>query len=77
MPILYTRPAPPADDKRWTIVATRTCRLGDRPETRIEAVHAAPEAFDIPDDDALEFVGGTLGVLRPRPRRALARMTLT
>ncbi len=32
MPIPYTKPAPPTDDKRWKIVATRMRRLGDRPE---------------------------------------------
>ena len=37
MPIPYTKPAPPTDDKRWKIVATRMRRLGDRPEALIEA----------------------------------------
>lgn len=66
MPIPYTKPAPPTDDKRWKIVATRMRRLGDRPEALIEALHAAQEAFGYLDDDALEFVGDTLGVPHSR-----------
>jgi len=66
MPIPYTKPAPPSDDKRWKIVATRMRRLGDRPEALIEALHAAQEAFGYLDSDALEFVGDTLGVPHSR-----------
>ena len=54
MPIPYTKPAPPSDDKRWKIVATRMRRLGDRPEALIEALHAAQEAFGYLDSDALD-----------------------
>jgi bidirectional [NiFe] hydrogenase diaphorase subunit len=66
MPIPYAKPSPPNDDKRWKIVATRMRRLGDRPEALIEALHAAQEAFGFLDDDALEFVGDTLGVPHSR-----------
>ncbi len=66
MPIPYTKPAPPNDDKRWKIVATRMRRMGDQPEALIEALHAAQEAFGYLDDDALEFVGDTLGVPHSR-----------
>ncbi len=66
MPIPYRKPAPPSDDKRWKIVATRMRRLGDRPEALIEALHAAQEAFGYLDSDALEFVGDTLGVPHSR-----------
>ena len=66
MPIPYAKPAPPTDDKRWKIVATRMRRLGDRPEALIEALHAAQEAFGFLDDDALEYVGDTLGVPHSR-----------
>jgi bidirectional [NiFe] hydrogenase diaphorase subunit len=66
MPIPYTKPAPPNDDKRWKIVATRMRRMGDRPEALIEALHAAQEAFGFLDSDALEFVGDTLGVPHSR-----------
>jgi len=66
MPIPYTKPAPPSDDKRWKIVATRMRRLGDQPEALIEALHAAQEAFGFLDDDALEYVGDTLGVPHSR-----------
>ena len=41
-------------------------RLGDRPEALIEALHAAQEAFGFLDDDALEYVGDTLGVPHSR-----------
>ena len=41
-------------------------RLGDRPEALIEALHAAQEAFGYLDDDALGFVGDTLGVPHSR-----------
>ena len=53
MSIPYVKPAPPSDDKRWKIVATRMRRLGDRPEALIEALHAAQEAFGNLDMDAL------------------------
>ena len=66
MPIPYTKPAPPNDDKRWKIVATRMRRLGDRPEALIEALHAAQDAFGFLDDDALDFIGDTLGVPHSR-----------
>jgi bidirectional [NiFe] hydrogenase diaphorase subunit len=66
MPIPYVKPAPPTDDKRWKIVATRMRRLGDRPEGLIEALHAAQEAFGYLDDAALEYVGDTLGVPHSR-----------
>jgi bidirectional [NiFe] hydrogenase diaphorase subunit len=66
MPIPYTKPAAPNDDKRWKIVSTRMRRLGDRPEALIEALHAAQEAFGFLDDDALRFVGDTLGVPHSR-----------
>ena len=66
MPIPYTKPAPPNDDKRWKIVSTRMRRMGDRPEALIEALHAAQEAFGFLDSDALSFVGDTLGVPHSR-----------
>ncbi len=66
MPIPYQKPAPPTDDKRWKIVSTRMRRLGDRPEALIESLHAAQEAFGYLDDDALIFVGDTLGVPHSR-----------
>ena len=66
MPIPYTKPAPPNDDKRWKIVSTRMRRMGDRPEALIEALHAAQEAFGFLDSEALSFVGDTLGVPHSR-----------
>ena len=66
MPIPYTKPAPPSDDKRWKIVETRMRRMGDRPAALIEALHSAQEAFGYLDDDALNYVGDTLGVPHSR-----------
>jgi bidirectional [NiFe] hydrogenase diaphorase subunit len=66
MPALYTKPAPPSDDKRWKIVETRMRRMGDRPAALIEALHAAQEAFGFLDEDALHYVGDTLGVPHSR-----------
>jgi bidirectional [NiFe] hydrogenase diaphorase subunit len=66
MPIPYTKPALPNDDKRWKIVSTRMRRMGDRPEALIEALHAAQEAFGFLDSEALRFVGDTLGVPHSR-----------
>ena len=66
MPIPYRKPPPPSDDKRWKIVETRMRRMGDRPAALIEALHAAQEAFGYLDDDALNFVGDTLGVPHSR-----------
>jgi bidirectional [NiFe] hydrogenase diaphorase subunit len=66
MPALFAKPAPPSDDKRWKIVETRMRRMGDRPAALIEALHAAQEAFGYLDDDALNYVGDTLGVPHSR-----------
>ena len=66
MPIPYTKPAAPSDDKRWKIVETRMRRMGDRPHALIEALHAAQEAFGYLDEEALHYVGDTLGVPHSR-----------
>ncbi len=66
MPIPYTKPDAPNDDKRWKIVETRMRRLGDRPQALIEALHAAQEAFGFLDTDALGYIGDTLGVPHSR-----------
>ncbi len=66
MPIPYTKPPAPSDDKRWKIVETRMRRLGDRPQGLIEALHAAQEAFGFLDTDALGYIGDTLGVPHSR-----------
>ena len=66
MPALFAKPAPPSEDKRWKIVETRMRRMGDRPSALIEALHAAQEAFGYLDDDALNYVGDTLGVPHSR-----------
>lgn len=66
MPALYRKPSPPSDDKRWKIVETRMRRMGDRPAALIEALHAAQEAFGYLDENALNYVGDTLGVPHSR-----------
>ena len=66
MPIPYTKPTAPSDDKRWKIVETRMRRLGDRPHALIEALHAAQEAFGFLDEEALHYIGDTLGVPHSR-----------
>ena len=66
MPIPYRKPAPPNDDKRWKIVATRMRRLGDPRPARSVRCNAVQEAFGFLDSDALEFVGDTLGVPHSR-----------
>ena len=66
MPALYVKPTAPTDDKRWKIVETRMRRMGDRPAALIEALHAAQEAFGFLDEDALHYVGDTLGVPHSR-----------
>ena len=66
MPIPYTKPPVPSDDKRWKIVETRMRRLGDRPQALIEALHAAQEAFGFLETDALDYIGDTLGVPHSR-----------
>ena len=66
MSIPYAKPAPPSEDKRWKIVATRMRRMGDQPHALIEALHAAQEAFGYLDPEALRYVGDTLGVPHSR-----------
>jgi bidirectional [NiFe] hydrogenase diaphorase subunit len=66
MPVLHAKPPAPTDDKRWKIVETRMRRIGDRPAALIEALHAAQEAFGYIDNDALHYVGDTLGVPHSR-----------
>jgi len=62
VPTTIERSPPPTDDKRWHTVETRMRRLGNRPDALIEALHAAQEAFGHIDDDALHFIGRTLGL---------------
>ncbi|MEX1168965.1 MAG: NAD(P)H-dependent oxidoreductase subunit E [Chloroflexota bacterium] len=62
MPVRTAKPEPPTEDKRWRIVETRMRRLGNRRDALIEALHSAQEAFGYLDDDALRYVGDSLGV---------------
>lgn len=55
------RPAP-NDDKRWRQVDVRMRRLGYRPDGLIEVLHTTQEVFGYLDDEALSYVGDSLGV---------------
>lgn len=52
----------PSDDKRWKQIDARMRRLGSGPDALIEALHAVQEAFGYLDDDAMLYVGASLGV---------------
>jgi bidirectional [NiFe] hydrogenase diaphorase subunit len=54
--------AAPSDDKRWRQVDVRMRRLGYRPDGLIEVLHTAQEVFGYLDDEALSYVGESLGV---------------
>src|SRR4029450_5718656 len=62
MAVAVAKPVAPSDDKRWRIVDTRMRRMGGRPDALIEVLHAVQEAFGYLDDDALAYVGASLGV---------------
>jgi len=55
------RPAP-SDDKRWRQVDVRMRRLGYRPDGLIEVLHTTQEVFGYLDDEALSYIGESLGV---------------
>ena len=55
-------PKAPSDDKRWRIVDTRMRRLGRSPTALIEVLHSVQESFGFLDNDALSYVGDSLGV---------------
>ncbi len=52
----------PNDDKRWRQVDVRMRRLGYRPDGLIEVLHTTQEVFGYLDDEALSYVGESLGV---------------
>ena len=52
----------PSDDKRWRQVDERMRRLGYRPDGLIEVLHTTQEVFGYLDDEALLYVGESLGV---------------
>ena len=52
----------PSDDKRWRQVDVRMRRLGYRPDGLIEVLHTTQEVFGYLDDEALSYVGESLGV---------------
>ncbi len=52
----------PSDDKRWRQVDVRMRRLGYRPDGLIEVLHTTQEVFGYLDDEALSYIGESLGV---------------
>ncbi len=52
----------PSDDKRWRQVDVRMRRLGYRPDGLIEVLHTTQEVFGYLDEEALSYVGESLGV---------------
>lgn len=52
----------PSDDKRWRQVDVRMRRLGYRPDGLIEVLHTTQEVFGYLDDEALSYIGDSLGV---------------
>ena len=52
----------PNDDKRWRQVDERMRRLGYRPDGLIEVLHTTQEVFGYLDDEALLYIGESLGV---------------
>ena len=54
--------AAPSDDKRWRQVDVRMRRLGYRPDGLIEVLHTTQEVFGYLEDEALSYVGESLGV---------------
>lgn len=57
-----SKPSAPSDDKRWRQVDVRMRRLGYRPDGLIEALHITQEVFGYLDDEALTYVGESMGV---------------
>lgn len=55
-------PDAPSADKRWKIVATSLRRLGHRPESLIEGMHAVQASFGSLQPAALRWLAETLGV---------------
>jgi len=60
--VVGASPSVPGEDKRWSVVATRMRRLGNRPDALIEALHAAQEAYGSIDREALRRIGEALSV---------------
>ena len=59
---MATKVAAPSDDKRWRLVETRIRKIGRSPDSLIEALHAAQEAFSYLDTDSLTYVAEALEV---------------
>ena len=60
--MLQTTLKAPNSDKRWRIIDARIRRLGYHPDSLIEVLHTAQEAFGYLDEETLTYVGDSLGV---------------
>lgn len=56
------KPQPPTDDKRWKMVNAVMRRHGYHRSSLIEVLHAVQDAFGFLEDDALEYVAGSLAL---------------
>ncbi len=62
MPLNFTQPLPPTDDKRWRIVSTTMRRHGQSQNALIETLHTVQQTFGYLDESALRFVAESLRV---------------
>ena len=58
----HMTPPVSSGDKRWRMVDARIRRLGHTPDSLIEVLHTAQEAFGYLDRETLAYVSDVLGV---------------
>lgn len=58
----FAKPAPPNQDKRWTLVDATMRRTGQDSHGLIETLHTVQDAFGYLDQDALRYVAMSLRV---------------
>ncbi len=62
MLIARKKPEPPSDDKRWKLVDVTMRRNGYTGHALIETLHTVQSAFGFIDEDAMQYVGRSLGL---------------
>lgn len=62
MPLDFTKPTPPSNDKRWKVVQATMRRWGNHHDALIETLHTVQESFGYLDNDALTYVAAALRV---------------
>jgi bidirectional [NiFe] hydrogenase diaphorase subunit len=60
--VKVAKPPLPSQDKRWKIIDAKMRKLGYQPHALIETLHAVQESFGYLDQEALGWVGKSLGV---------------